>query len=140
MINYNYYNYHAKLIIIYPLNYLDCSVQCGKLPDDHNTADWKTHPWFVLLRFQSRNNLVQHFTGTLVSDRYVVTAAEIFYSQDTAENRLNENNWKALPGANDFEDIDNFDFVSGDWTDILAIEINPLYNRAQNTEYVHVNQ
>ena len=114
-------------------------MQCGKLPDDHDTADWKTHPWFVLLRF-SRNNLVQHFTGTLVSDRYVVTAAEIFYSEDTAENRLNENNWKALPGANHFDDIDSFDFVSGDWTDILAIEINPLYNRAQNTEYVHVNQ
>ena len=86
---------------------------CGKTPEEPNNK-WKTHPWFVALRF-SRDNIKLHFAGTLISCRYVVTAAEIFFRDGTeGRARMDERMWTALPGANRVDDIGNY--KSGDWT------------------------
>ena len=99
---------------------------CGKTPEGPNNK-WKTHPWFVALRFSRDNtNNKLHFAGTLISNRYVVTAAEIFFRDGTEDrHRMDERMWTALPGANRVDDIGNY--KSGDWTDITSIDIHPSY-------------
>ena len=66
-----------------------------------------------------------HAIGTLISDRHVVTAAEIFNEIEYEDSSRQAEDWEALPGAHLIDDLDNFQ--SADWTDITSIELHPKY-------------
>ena len=111
------------------------------MPED--SSPWKTHPWFVLLRLQVSDKAKQ-FTGTLISSRYVVTAAETFYETKPIgiNDAKNPENWKALTGARHIEDVTNVVNIveSNDWIGISRIDIHNLFDRlgytADNNRYV----
>ena len=107
---------------------------CGRVPNGEDSSR-KTDPWFVLLRFQARDSggaahVELDYTGTLISRGYVLAAAEIFDEPTDHDSRdrdpMDENNWKALPGARHIENLDTF--KSDEWIDIRRIEIHPLYD------------
>ena len=100
---------------------------CGRTPDPPN--DWKTHPWFVALRYRADNSQKAYFTGTLISNLHIVTAAEIF------NNRRDEKKWFALPGAHKIANQNQIDIwnqfgenLPTEWIAITSIAINPLYD------------
>ena len=66
-----------------------------------------------------------HAIGTLISDRHVVTAAEIFNENEYDGSSKFAEDWEALPGAHLIDDLDNFQ--SPNWTDITSIELHPKY-------------
>ena len=92
------------------------------MPED--SSPWKSHPWFVLLKFQVPD-FYRQFTGTLISSRYVLTAAETFYETQPQDffTASNPENWKALPGARHFEDVLFYD-NSDEWIEIATINIH----------------
>ena len=96
---------------------------CGRTPDPPN--DWKTHPWFVALRYRADNSQKVYFTGTLISNLHIVTAAEIF------KNRRDEKKWLAKPGAHKKSNqnlIDTWNQLGTTWIAITSIAVNPLYD------------
>ena len=100
---------------------------CGRKPDGF--MGWKKYPWFVALRWQSSIWEHEHMydSGTLVSNRYVLTVSDMFRQGWTIPAE-----WAALPGAYDIADIKNYknEFKYGsDWRDIESIEVHPLYDR-----------
>ena len=98
---------------------------CGRTPDPPN--DWKTHPWFVALRYRADNSQKTYFTGTLISNLHIVTAAEIFHDRS----RRDETKWLALPGAHKkgYQNlIDTWNQLGTTWIAITSIAVNPLYD------------
>ena len=96
------------------------------MPED--SSPWKSHPWFVLLKLQVPD-FYRQFTGTLISSRYVVTAAETFFETKPEDfnTASNPENWKALPGARHFEDIEFVDNSNPDWMEIAKIDIHNMF-------------
>ena len=100
---------------------------CGRKPNGF--MGWKKYPWFVALRWQSSIWEHEHMydSGTLVSNRYVLSVADLF-----RQGRTIPAEWAALPGAYDIAGIKNYknEFKYGsDWRDIESIEVHPLYDR-----------
>ena len=92
---------------------------------------WKTYPWFVALRYSddgedfTDNSQKVYFTGTLISNLHIVTAAEIF------KNRRDEKKWLAKPGAHKKSNqnlIDTWNQLGTTWIAITSIAVNPLYD------------
>ena len=85
----------------------------------------------ILIVKSSRTFVWSSNTGTLVSSRYVVATAEIFYEQGGHDSRDNDamdpRNWKALPGARCIDSIKTVESNDDDWKDIARIEVHPLY-------------
>ena len=100
---------------------------CGRKPNGF--MGWKKYPWIVALKWQSSIWEHEHMydSGTLVSNRYVLTVSDMFRQGWTIPAE-----WAALPGAYDIADIKNYknEFKYGsDWRDIESIEVHPLYDR-----------
>ena len=112
---------------------------CG-IPHD---LDAQTYSWLVALKFQAGDpggsQVTVYYTGTLISNRYVVTAAENFDAEETAfeSEWQNERYWAALPGVFRIDDIANYQ--SSDWIDINRIEIHPLYKGVWSNMQRQVN-
>ena len=86
-------------------------------------------PWYVILKLEilldpGGSSTKEFYTGTLVSNRFVVTAAEIF---DVESDRDEPEQWKAFPGAYGFHAAEIANLRSTDWIDVTRIEIHPLY-------------
>ena len=98
---------------------------CGRTPNGAHFS-WKTHPWFVALRYRADNSQKEFYTGTLISNMHIVTAAEIF-----PEDRRDAKKWFALPGAYNIDNIDTWvtsNLFGSDWAKIKSIAIHPSYD------------
>ena len=103
---------------------------CGLAPQKFPSF---LYPWYVGLRVSIGSEKF-YYTGTLISNSYVVTSASNF---DAANNKAqsdweNLQNWAALPGAYNIPDIKQFSpfghYYITDWSEIIRKEIHPLYN------------
>ena len=86
-------------------------------------------PWYVILKLEilldpGGSSTKELYTGTLVSNRFVATAAEIF---DVESDLDDPAQWKAFPGAYGFHAEEIANLKSTDWIDVTRIEIHPLY-------------
>ena len=70
-------------------------------------------------------------TSYMSGSRFVVTAAELFHVNNNADD------WEALPGASGIEDITTYTRPTDpsaaqgipDWTQVVSINVHPLYNK-----------
>ena len=93
------------------------------------------YPWYVGLRLIIGSEKY-YFTGTLISNSYVVTAASTFDKDPlsiwTESDWKDKQYWAALPGAYNIPNIEEYNpfghYFTADWSDIIRIEIHPLYN------------
>ena len=105
---------------------------CGLKPKNFNNV---LYPWYVGLRLIIGSEKY-YFTGTLISNSYVVTAASTFDKDPlsiwTESDWKDKQYWAALPGAYNIPNIDEYSpfghYFTADWSDIIRIEIHPLYN------------
>ena len=86
-------------------------------------------PWYVILKLEilldpGGSSTKELYTGTLVSNRFVATAAEIF---DVESDLDDPAQWKAFPGAYGFHAEEIANLKTTDWIDVSRIEIHPLY-------------
>ena len=86
-------------------------------------------PWYVILKLEilldpGGSSTKELYTGTLVSNRFVATAAEIF---DVESDLDDPAQWKAFPGAYGFHAEEIANLKTTDWKDVSRIEIHPLY-------------
>ena len=98
---------------------------CGRTPDGAHFS-WKSHPWFVALRYNADNSQKDFYTGTLISNMHIVTAAEIF-----PKDRRDANKWSALPGAYNIDNINTWvtsNLFGSNWAEINSISIHPSYD------------
>ena len=99
---------------------------CGVKPQNFPSV---LYPWYVALRL-TLNSEKSYYSGTLISNGYVVTAASIF---DTS---WYPPNWAALPGAYNIPDIAVHSpfghYFTADWGGVLRIEIHPSYKVQSN--------
>ena len=91
------------------------------------------YPWYVGLRVSIGSEKF-YYTGTLISNSYVVTSAANFDADHDKPQSDWENlqNWAALPGAFNIPDIKMYSpfghYYIADWSEIIRKEIHPLYN------------
>ena len=115
---------------------------CGMIPSSKLTK----FPWMATLRQHSEDQhgstQLVYRTGTIVSNKFIVTSAEIF-SAGTPD----PDAWKAAPSAlgvthtptNVFCNVVMAEFVGNvreyhpdRWIPVISIVIHPLYNRGNN--------
>ena len=115
---------------------------CGLAPQKFPSF---LYPWYVGLRVSIGSEKF-YYTGTLISNSYVVTSASNF---DAANNKAqsdweNLQNWAALPGAFNIPDIKMYSpfghYYIADWSEIIRKEIHPLYNSNDHRYNVAVVQ
>ena len=100
---------------------------CGIPPDLHT----QTYSWLVALRYTKvdsyGNVYAKYYTGTLISNRFVVTAAENFDSEDPLHDVTKKlyRNWKAYPGVFGIVDVETTEARFNH--EISRIDIHPLY-------------
>ena len=111
---------------------------CGHKPEKWQ---WVEHPWYVALRLTiddtGGSQAIFYYTGTLISNRFIVTAASTFDAEpgQPPDSWRNEQTWAALPGAYNIPHIEEYRPFGGpngyyrnsDWEEIIRIEIHPLY-------------
>ena len=96
-------------------------------------------PWYVGLRVTIGSEKF-YYTGTLISNRYVVTSAAVFEANQGKSQSDWENveNWAALLGAYNIPGLLDYGYrpdplnlghyYVADWSEISRFEIHPLYN------------
>ena len=96
------------------------------------------YPWFAALKQQvinpdTGNEEPKIFRGgTIVSKKYIVTAAEIFYTERTEleEAWRQPDAWQAIPvaeiGYKNIKGDENLD----KWNNVIKIDIHPLYQKS----------
>ena len=84
------------------------------------------------MRYRADNSQKTYFTGTLISNLHIVTAAEIFHDRS----RRDETKWLALPGAHKIANQNQIDIwnqfgenLPTEWIAITSIAVNPLYDK-----------
>ena len=141
-----YYLFSCAFLLI---KYCDCETMkekqnrekfCGLPPEKWVFGDGKPFlfPWYVGLRVTIGPEKF-YYTGTLISNRYVVTSAANFDADHDKPQSDWENvkNWAALLGAWKIPEIqsyipgsmsnDPFNWYAADWSEISRIVIHPLY-------------
>ena len=97
------------------------------------------YPWFAALKQEVINpengqKLTRIFRGgTIVSKKYIVTAAEIFYTEDTElrEAWKQPDAWQVIPA---FElGYKNIKLETLKWIDVISIESHPKYKTSSIT-------
>ena len=86
------------------------------------------------------NPTFSYYTGSLISNRYVVTAAENFDDEYTEVDffKKSPRYWKALPGVFDVDNIASYQ--TSQWKDISKIDIHPLYKgNVERWENIFIN-
>ena len=111
---------------------------CG-IENEYVSSHFNQMPWVVAIRETVKNPAYpsgytidhKHFTGTLVSKEYVVTAARFF--KDTPHPEDYEDNFKVIPGASKraFDDPNAaFSDPDSGVLSVYHISIHPSYNRS----------
>ena len=111
---------------------------CG-IENEYVSSHFNQMPWVVAIRETVKNPAYpsgytidhKHFTGTLVSKEYVVTAARFF--KDTPHPEDYEDNFKVIPGASTRAFVDPNAAFSDPDSGVLSvyhISIHPSYNRS----------
>ena len=109
--------------------------KCGMIASGTNHPGY---PWFAALKQEVINpengaKLTKIFRGgTIVSKIYIVTAAEIFITEDTEleEAWRQPDAWQAIPvaeiGYKNIKGDENLD----KWNNVIKIDIHPLYQKS----------
>ena len=99
------------------------------------------YPWFAVLKQQVINPETGHklpkifHGGTIVSKKFIVTAAEIFYTDDTEleEAWKQPDAWQVIPAfETGYKNIKRYDPDPDDgnmfkWINVISIDIHPEY-------------
>ena len=103
---------------------------CGvKNIDTEGQGSIQNYPWLVAIRRKVKPFTSPHYnfyTGTLVSDQFVVTAANVFDHEEEKRSIDNVDLFEAKPGAKDWEETS--DNLVG-WRPIEMIWIHPYFNK-----------
>ena len=106
---------------------------CGIVNSDEVTTllahqSGNKYPWFVAIRKRLGSGEYTHYTGTLVSDLFVVTAASVFDNPQNSEQSItNTELFEAKPGATLWENTEGLIEIMN-WQPIAELWIHPYYN------------
>ena len=112
--------------------------KCGVLPSYSSHTVQPGYPWFAALKQQvinpdTGNEEPKIFRGgTIVSKIYIVTAAEIFITEDTEleEAWRQPDAWQAIPVAEiGYKNIKGNENLEK-WNNVIKIDIHPLYQKS----------
>ena len=125
---------HLLYPIIFLISLSECSSDlrkciCGvKNVDTEGQGSIQNYPWLVAIRRKVKPFNSPHYnfyTGTLVSDQFVVTAANVFDDEDDLTKSVDDATlFEAKPGALDWEATSS-NFVN--WRPIEEILIHPFF-------------
>ena len=89
------------------------------------------YPWMVAIRKkikQRHAHKYKYYTGTLVSDQFVVTTANVFdHVYDSTKSDVNAKSYEAKPGAKDWGKTVISETIK--WQPIEDIWIHPYFNK-----------